>query len=231
MIGDNVSADLESLIKIALAVMFPDWRRDVYLDTLENGTVAQVNADPNTKQVTVRIAHNIEYYNLGDDHIREIALHEVSHIVEKMIASEEDVERRTHLIAEAIKRYSEYSAARVVLDNPQICKRCGHVSAVEFMALDPEWEEIADEYVDSVLCLNCYTELAAQRGMVPRVHIIPLWKQSLVNQDALVKLGHDLSESPNPQEWLRLVFERLDVEPLKRVMSVLEEALSNHENR
>ena len=54
--------------------------------------------------------------------------------------------------------------------------------------------------------------------------------QSLLNEDALMLLGEDLSASPNPHEWLRIVFSKLDGAQLVKVVSVAEEEYEKRED-
>ena len=45
----------------------------------------------------------------------------------------------------------------------QFCQRCPNVCVVDFWS--PLWDEVAGQWEDSILCIQCFAQIGDERGM------------------------------------------------------------------
>ncbi len=114
-----------------------------------------------------------------------------------------------------------------------VCAACGAVVRVEFAVPDEVWAEVVPEpYRGSKVCLACFTAWADE-ALVPwdqKIEFRPVSAHTLLfsfsgMERVLSDLGRKLAGSPNPHEWLRGLFKRLNHHQLARVASVAEEEM------
>ncbi len=58
-----------------------------------------------------------------------------------------------------------WSKAERLRPKQQMCKRCGAVDRMNFQLPVDIWAKVSGKYVQSVLCLACFDDLALEKGI------------------------------------------------------------------